>query len=37
MRVLNAVPALCEHEAGVISTLDLPYTPSTNIRGHSGA
>ncbi len=32
MRVINAIPALCEHAPGLISTLDLPYTPSTNFR-----
>jgi hypothetical protein len=32
LRVINAIPALCEHSPGLISTLDLPYTPSTNIR-----
>ena len=33
MRVINAIPALCAHAPGLISTLDLPYTPSTNVRG----
>jgi hypothetical protein len=33
LRMLNAIPAVCAHEAGLVSTLDLPYTPSTNIRG----
>ena len=32
MRVINAIPALCDHEPGLVSTLDLPYTPSTNVR-----
>ncbi len=32
MRVINAIPALCEHAPGLISTLDLPSTPSTNVR-----
>ncbi len=33
MRMINAIPALCEHAPGLVSTLDLPYTPSTNVRG----
>lgn len=32
MRVINAIPALCAHAPGLISTLDLPYTPSTHFR-----
>jgi hypothetical protein len=32
MRVLNAIPSLCAHAPGLISTLDLPYTPSTHVR-----
>jgi hypothetical protein len=32
LRVINAIPALCEHAPGLIRTLDLPCTPSTNIR-----
>lgn len=35
MRVLNAIPALCDHAPGLVSTLDLPYTPSENVRGVS--
>jgi len=31
MRMINAIPAVCQHEAGLVSTLDLPYTPTTNI------
>lgn len=31
MRVINAVPALCDHAPGLISTLDLPYTPATHV------
>lgn len=31
LRMINAIPAVCAHQAGVISTLDLPYTPSTNV------
>jgi hypothetical protein len=34
LRVINAIPALCQHAPGVISTLDLPYTPSTHVRGN---
>jgi hypothetical protein len=33
MRVINAIPALCDHAPGLVSTLDLPYTPSTHVRG----
>jgi len=33
MRVINAIPALCERAPGLINTLDLPYTPSTHVRG----
>lgn len=32
MRVLNAIPAVCAHAPGLISTLDLPHTPSTHVR-----
>ena len=32
MRVINAIPAVCAHVPGLISTLDLPYTPSRNVR-----
>lgn len=32
MRVLNAIPALCEHAPGLLSATDLPRTPSTHIR-----
>jgi hypothetical protein len=31
LRVLNAIPAVCSHSAGLITTLDLPYTPSRNL------
>jgi hypothetical protein len=31
MRVINAIPAVCAHDAGLIDTFDLPYTPSRNI------
>ncbi len=33
IRVINAIPQICSHEHGMISTLDLPYTPSTNVQG----
>ena len=32
LRVINAIPAICAHEPGLISTLDLPYTPSLNMQ-----
>jgi len=32
LRVINAIPAICAHAPGLISTLDLPYTPTTHIR-----
>lgn len=32
MRVINAIPAICSHAPGVISTLDLPYTPATHLK-----
>jgi len=31
MRVINAIPAVCAHGAGLVDTFDLPYTPSRNI------
>jgi hypothetical protein len=31
MRVINAIPAVREHAPGLISTLDLPVTPSRNV------
>ncbi len=31
LRVINALPVLCAHAPGLLSTLDLPYTPSTNV------
>jgi len=34
MRVINALPAICAHPAGMISTLDLPGTPSTHFAGN---
>jgi hypothetical protein len=27
-RVINAIPSVCAHAPGIVSTLDLPYTPS---------
>ncbi|MFP8874986.1 MAG: hypothetical protein VCB42_10815 [Myxococcota bacterium] len=32
MRVINTIPALCEHAPGLVGTRDPPYTPSTNVR-----
>lgn len=32
LRVVNAIPEVCNHSPGLVSTLDLPYTPSTNIN-----
>jgi hypothetical protein len=31
LRVVNAIPRVCAHAPGLISTLDLPYTPSTHL------
>jgi hypothetical protein len=31
LRVINAIRAVCEHAPGIVSTLDLPYTPTRNI------
>lgn len=31
MRVINAIPAVCAHTPGLVSTLDLPRTPSRNV------
>jgi len=31
LRLINAIPAVCAHRPGMISTLDLDYTPSKNI------
>ena len=33
LRVINTIPEVCAHASGLISTLDLPYTPSTHVRG----
>lgn len=32
MRVINAIPAVCAHAPGLVSTLDLPFTHSRNVR-----
>ena len=32
LRVINAIPEVCAHAPGLISALDLPYTPSRNLR-----
>ncbi len=32
LRMLNAIPEVCRQGPGIVSTLDLPYTPSTNIN-----
>jgi hypothetical protein len=32
LRVVNAIPEVCQHAPGLVSTLDLPYTPSTNVN-----
>jgi hypothetical protein len=32
LRVLNAIPAICDHAAGLVTTFDLPYTPSRNLK-----
>jgi hypothetical protein len=32
MRIMNAIPQVVAHETGIISTLDLPYTPSRNLK-----
>lgn len=31
MRIINAIPAVCAHAPGLVSTLDLPRSPSRNI------
>ena len=31
MRIINTIPEVCAHAPGLISTLDLPLTPSRNI------
>ncbi len=35
LRVINAIPAVCAHAPGLLSTLDLPYTPARNM-GRAG-
>lgn len=30
MRVINAIPSVCDHAPGLITTFDLPYTPARN-------
>lgn len=32
LRMVNAIPTICSWAPGIVSTLDLPATPSTNIR-----
>jgi hypothetical protein len=32
LRMVNAIPEVCKHGPGLVSTLDLPCTPSTNIN-----
>jgi hypothetical protein len=32
LRMVNAIPEVCRHGPGLASTLDLPYTPSTNVN-----
>jgi len=32
LRVINAIPAVCDHAPGLVSAFDLPYTPSRNLR-----
>jgi hypothetical protein len=32
LRVINAIPAVRAHAPGIVSMLDLPYTPSKNLR-----
>jgi hypothetical protein len=33
LRMVNAIPEVCRRASGLVSTLDLPYTPSTNVNG----
>jgi len=33
LRMVNAIPEICRRRPGLVSTLDLPYTPSTNVNG----
>ena len=32
LRMVNAIPEVCRRGPGLVSTLELPYTPSTNIN-----
>jgi len=32
LRMVNAIPEICRRGPGLVSTLDLPYTPSTNVN-----
>ncbi|MDG2048102.1 MAG: hypothetical protein P8J79_12900 [Halioglobus sp.] len=32
LRMINAISAVCQHAPGLVSTLDLPCTPTTNFR-----
>jgi len=32
LRVINAIPAVCDHAPGLVTTFDLPYTPSRNLK-----
>jgi hypothetical protein len=32
LRMVNAIPEVCRQRPGLVSTLDLPYTPSTNVN-----
>jgi len=32
LRVINTIPAVCEHAPGPVTTFDLPYTPSRNLK-----
>jgi hypothetical protein len=36
MRVINAIPAVCSHAPGLVSTLDLPFTGTRNVRPRLG-
>jgi hypothetical protein len=36
MRVINAIPAVCAHAPGLVSTLDLPFMPSRNVAREAG-
>ena len=31
LRVVNAIPEVCGREPGLVTTLDMPYTPTTNL------